>query len=112
MINWPVFFGVFFANYAFIFLKAFQQLNVTKDHFFWVIPTSMLMAIGEVFVVYNVAAQGFTLTTVLSCGLGGGTGAISSMFVHKLIVGDNRWQTLKKHWETLKHRCFAYLTPH
>lgn len=87
MIDWGVFFGVAGANFGFIFLKAFQQLNVTKGHYWWVVPTSFAMAIGEVYVVFNVAQQGFTLSTVLSCGLGGGLGAICSMFVHKKLVG-------------------------
>lgn len=96
MINWPLFFGIFLANFGFIFLKAFQQLNVTKGHYGWVMPTSMVMATAEVFVIFSVASSGFSPTTVLSCGLGGGLGAMASMYIHKKIVGGNLWQTLKK----------------
>lgn len=86
MIDWGVFFGVAGANFGFIFLKAFQQLNVTKGHYWWVMPTSFTMAIAEVYVVFNVAQNGFTLSTVLSCGLGGGLGCLCSMFVHNKLV--------------------------
>ena len=102
MINWPVFFGVAGANFGFIFLKAFQQLNVTKGHYWWVMPTSFMMAIGEVYVVFNVAQNGFTLSTILSCGLGGGLGAICSMFVHKKLVGVSKNGQPKKEVRGLK----------
>lgn len=96
MINWHLFLGIFLANFGFIFLKAFQQLNVTKGHYGWVLPTSMTMALAEVFVIFSVASEGFTPTTVLSCGLGGGLGAMLSMFIHKRIVGGGKWQILRK----------------
>ncbi len=86
------------ANFVFIFLKAFQQRNVAFLHYWWVVPTSFAMATVEIFVIGTVAVQaaatdGSTFIEmvdalwplVVACGLGGGTGAVSSMWVHTKI---------------------------
>lgn len=75
--------GVFCANFAFVFLKAFQQRNVAFDNFVWVMPTSMLMAAAEVFVVVSVVQRGFSVWPVLAVGMGAGLGAISAMWIHR-----------------------------
>jgi len=79
----------FVASFAFIFLRAFQQRNVTHDNWYLVIPTSILMAATEAVVIVNIATQGWHLPLVLTIGLGSGTGCIAAMYVHK------RW-VLKK----------------
>jgi hypothetical protein len=72
-----------FCNaFVFIALKAFQQLNVTKGHFFWVIPTSMAMAMCEVWLVVQMASYGWGWSIVLSIGAGSGLGAVSAMYLH------------------------------
>jgi hypothetical protein len=73
----------FFASFAFIFLKAFQQRNVAFDHHAWIVPTSMLMALVEVYVIANVAAKGFSIALVLAIGIGSGLGALSAAVTHK-----------------------------
>jgi hypothetical protein len=73
----------FLASFAFIFLKAFQQRNVAFDHHAWIVPTSMLMALVEVYVIANVAAKGFSLALVFSIGIGSGLGALSAAVTHK-----------------------------
>ena len=72
----------FLASFAFIALKAFQQLNVSHDQYWWVVPTSMLMAICEVWVIYNVAHSGWGWIVVW-IGLGSGLGAVLAMWLHK-----------------------------
>ena len=80
------FLATFAANFAFIFLKAFQQRNVVHDNYGWVVMTSNAMALFEVYVVAMVAKEGFTLWLVFALGLGGGTGCLAAMLLHKRFV--------------------------
>ncbi|MPZ19527.1 MAG: hypothetical protein GEV06_16645 [Luteitalea sp.] len=74
---------VFAASFGFIFLKAFQQRNVAFDNYGWVAPTSLAMAGAEVFVIANIARNGWAWPLVLVIGLGSGAGALAAMLVHK-----------------------------
>lgn len=74
----------FIASYLFVFLKSFQQLNVVHNNYWWVVPTSILMATCEVYVIYNAAHMGWGWL-VLWVGVGSGLGAVSSMFIHNLL---------------------------
>ena len=74
---------VFAASYGFIFLKAFQQRNVAFDNYGWVLPTSFGLALTEVFVIANIAKNGFTLPLALTIGLASGTGALTAMLLHR-----------------------------
>jgi hypothetical protein len=71
----------FLASFVFVFLKAFQQLNVVHRQYFWVMPTSLAMAATEVWVVANVARTGWGWI-VLAVGFGAGLGAVSAMLIH------------------------------
>lgn len=79
---WITFCGAFAAAFLFVALKAFQQLSVVHHRVWWVVPTSMLMAVCEVFVVAKVAASGWGWI-VLPIGLGSGLGCLVAMFIHK-----------------------------
>lgn len=72
----------FGASFIFIFLKAFQQLNVVHRQYLLVVPTSMAMSACEVAVIYLVAKQGWGWL-VVATGLGGGLGCVAAMFLHK-----------------------------
>ncbi len=72
---------IFGATYVSIFLKAFQQLNVTRGEYVLVLPTSMLQFASDLFVVYSVVQAGLGWN-VLVCGVAAGTGAMSSMYIH------------------------------
>lgn len=74
---------VFLANFVFIFLRAFQQQNVIHAKYGWVMPTSMFMALCEVFVIAQVAINGFTLPIVAAVAAGGGSGCMVSMWAHR-----------------------------
>jgi len=74
--------AAFAASVAFIFLKAFQQRNVTFDNYRWVMPTSLGMAVCEVYVVANIAKLGWHLPLVVVVGLGSGLGAVCAMYAH------------------------------
>lgn len=78
------------AQFAFVFLKAFQQRNVAFDNFIAVIPVSLLMAATEVFVVVQVATAGWNLGVVLSVGLASGFGAVSAMVLHRRIFPKDK----------------------
>lgn len=81
------------AYFIFVFFKAAQQRNVAFLHYWWVIPTSYLMAITEVFVISLVAhaavINGVTLGLLwyaFAIGTGGGLGAIAAMYLHNRYV--------------------------
>lgn len=76
-------FAAFLASFCFIGLKALQQRQVVHDEYLFIVPTSMLMAACEVFVVHNIAVTGWTIELVAVVGLGSGIGCISAMFLHK-----------------------------
>lgn len=82
--------ATFAASFIFIFLKAFQQRNVAFDHYVWIIPTSFLMALAEVYVIANIAARGYSIFLVLSIGLGSGIGALLAAILHKRFLGNGR----------------------
>ena len=71
----------FAASFFFVALKSWQQLNVVKRQYGWIVPTSMLMALCEVYVVANVAKYGFGWI-VLWIGLGSGFGSLTATYIH------------------------------
>lgn len=83
---------LFLASFMFVFLKAFQQLNVVYKKFWWVLPTSLLMASAEVLIMIKVVENGWGFP-VLFVGLGGGLGCMASMFAHK------RFEEWVKSWK-------------
>lgn len=76
--------AAFLAAFIFVALKAFQQLNVATYQYRLVIPTSMLMALCEVYVIAQVAASGFGWI-VLWIGAGSGLGCVFAMWLHKKV---------------------------
>jgi hypothetical protein len=80
---------LFTANFLFIFLKAFQQRNVTGLFYLPVIPTSFLMALTEVYVIATISMQAMTGTLgveqIAAIALGGGLGCLASMWCHDKI---------------------------
>ena len=70
-----------------VFFKSIQQLNVVYGSYKMIYPVSVGMVIMDALVIYflyNAIHSQDTLTIVL-VGLGGGTGAIIGMKVHKYI---------------------------
>lgn len=78
---------LFCASFVFVFLKAFQQRNVAFDHYKWVLPCSFGMALTEVYVIAAIVQTGYSFGAVVGMGLGGGTGALLSMYLHKRYLG-------------------------
>ena len=75
--------AAFLASMLFVGLRATQQLNVVHDNRMAIIPTSLLMAMCEVFVVANIALKGFEWLLVLSVGFGSGIGCLIAMKLHQ-----------------------------
>lgn len=75
----------FAASFLFVALKSWQQLNVVRRAYPWILPTSMLMALCEVYVIANVAQFGFGWL-VLWVGLGGGLGSTCATYLHWRMV--------------------------
>lgn len=79
------FISVFAVSFLFVFIKAFQQLNVVHDAYKWILPCSMMMAACEVFVISMVATYK-EWWLFIPMGMGAALGAMISMYVHKRIV--------------------------
>lgn len=75
----------FAASFLFVGLKAFQTLNVSQKQYLWVLPTSMLMATCEVYVIATTARNGYGWI-VLAVGLGAGLGCMASMRLHEWLT--------------------------
>lgn len=75
----------FVTSFVFIFLKAWQNLNVVHKQYMWVLPTSMAMATCEVYVIATTARTGYGWI-VLAIGLGAGLGCMASMYMHGKIT--------------------------
>ena len=86
------------AYFVFVFFKAFQQRNVTFDHYKPVLPISYLMSATEIFIVSVVAFRVSHMQSleelislaplVFAVGTGGGLGAMSAMWVHNKIYKE------------------------
>ena len=78
---------LFFTSFIFVFLKAGQQLNVARGHYWIVPPFSFGMAATEVYVIAAIATQGYSLWAVVGMGTGGSMGAVLAMFLHSRLLG-------------------------
>lgn len=87
------FLGIALASFVYIAAKAFQQLNVVHDYMLMVWPTTFVMAACEVAIVSNIAVQAYDASmwgiaaTIAAMTLGSGSGAITSMILHKRMRG-------------------------
>ncbi len=67
-----------------VMLRAIQQLNVMHDKYTWVPAASFGMAACEVLLVVRIVEYGFGWA-VVAMGVGGATGALVAMALHKRI---------------------------
>ena len=75
----------FFVSLLNIGLRAFQQKNVMKDKYLYVMPCSMVMAYCEVYVYHTAAEHGIGGFLPIFIGLGSGMGCMISMKLHEKI---------------------------
>lgn len=71
----------FVSSYVFVGLKSFQQLNVARGAYRWVLPVSFAMSACEIYVVAAVVMTGWGWI-IAPVGLGAGLGAMSAMLLH------------------------------
>lgn len=81
--------SAFCVSFIYIFVKAFQQLNVMKAEYMWMVPTSVIMAACEVFII-GTAALSQQWWIFLPIGVGGGTGCMLSVYVHSKLKERKR----------------------
>lgn len=78
--------SVFFAAFTYVMLRAFQQRNVAHDNHLWVVPTSYLMAVFDIFLVASFAREGWSVPLVFWYGTAGASGSLCAMWFHKRFV--------------------------
>lgn len=71
----------FLSSFVFVGLKSWQQLNVVHRKYKWILPTSMAMALCEVYVVSTVAKNGWGWIA-LAIGVGAGLGSMGATWAH------------------------------
>lgn len=76
-----IYLTAFLTSFVYIGLKCCQQLNVVHKQYLWILPTSMSMALCEVYVISTTAKSGFGLIA-FAIGLGAGLGCMASMYLH------------------------------
>lgn len=78
-----------FANFVFIALKAFQQLNVVHGEKVLVFVTSHLMALAEVFLVAQYASHGPVWPLILVVGTSAGLGSVAAILFRQKYFRHN-----------------------
>jgi hypothetical protein len=74
----------FFAALAYVFLRSAQQLNVAHEKYWWIMPTSIIMGVFDVYIVAQIAKQGYSWQLVLMLGIGSGIGAMVATKLHSM----------------------------
>ena len=67
---------------AYVFLRAFQQLNVVHSRYKRVLPTSLMMGLVDVGLIL-IIVKANTLWLGVANGIGGATGCMLAMYLHK-----------------------------
>lgn len=68
------------VTFAYVFLRAFQQLNVVGGHYWRVLPTSLAMGVGDVVLILLVVKTD-SLLIGLTNGVGGAAGCVLAMYL-------------------------------
>ena len=77
--------SAFGASLLFVFLKSWQQQNVTHEKYWWILPTSIAMGVFELYVVAQVVKTGYDWYMVLAVGMGAGIGATCATKLHSMV---------------------------
>lgn len=80
--KYSLFLVLFLNSLAFIGLRAFQQLNVQHDRFWWIPPTSLGMAVCEIVTITKVVQHG-SLWAAIPMAAGAVLGSWCAMYMHK-----------------------------
>ena len=75
---------IWLLSFAFIGLKAMQQLNVVHDQKMLVVVTSFMLSACDISLVARYAATGgHTVPVIVAAGSASGIGCICAMWLHK-----------------------------
>jgi hypothetical protein len=74
--------AAFAAAFCFVGLRSFQQTNVIKRKYLWIIPTSFMMAAVEVKLIQQMSHNDWGWI-VLWIGAGGGLGSVTAVWIHE-----------------------------
>jgi hypothetical protein len=78
------------ASFIRVFLKSWQQLSVANMEFRTIMPVSILMTCGEVYVIFSVRDASKLWLLVLVMGIAAGFGSMLSMWLHSRLNGRGR----------------------
>ena len=70
------------ATFLYVFLRAFQQLNVVHRHYWRILPTSLGMGIGDVVLILLIVKAN-TLWIGISNGVAGALGCYLAIYITK-----------------------------
>lgn len=76
-----IFFISALVTFAYVFLRAFQQLNVVNGHYWRVPLTSLAMGVGDVVLVVIIVKTD-TLWIGVTNGIGGALGCFLAMYIN------------------------------
>lgn len=85
MLGNSLYFAIAAASFAYVFLKAFQQRSVVDNNYLTIVPVSLGMTTMEIFVIAQVAIEGWDWGIVVSRGFSAGIGALAAMHLHNRI---------------------------
>ena len=80
---------IFAVTFGYVFLRAFQQRNVSEARYGWMVPVSYFMAAFDVCIISTVARNdGSMVWLVFQMGTGGALGSVLAVMIHKRMTGD------------------------
>lgn len=86
--NYEMYLLAFLSSFFYIGLKSWQQGNIAERKYWWILPTSLCMALLEIYTVSLMSKQGLGIL-VLVIGTGGGLGSICATYLHhKLLTNE------------------------
>jgi hypothetical protein len=73
------------ACFAYVFLRALQQLNVVHNHYWRILPVSLLMGVGDAILILLIVKSD-TIWIGLTNGIGGALGCYLAMWVNRRLT--------------------------
>lgn len=83
-----IFLAAFFVSAGYVFLKAYQQQNVTHRNFAWILPCSMGMAFLEVSGLLMIL-KADTIWIFIPIGIGATIGCCAAIYLHERMRSAN-----------------------
>lgn len=77
----PDYYAVFAVSFLYVGLRSWQQLNVVRQKYLFIMPTSLAMAAADVFMISQIANYGWGFIVLAYAG-GGGMGSILATWMH------------------------------